>query len=70
VSNTIFSLSAAATIPTDNSITAILPNNVCLPVGAVITGNGITAGTVITAQTGAYTYTLNKSQTIGTIPMI
>ena len=51
-------------------ITAALPNNVCLPIGALITGNEITAGTVITAQTGAYTYTLNNSQTIGTIPMI
>ena len=51
-------------------ITASLPNPVCLPIGALITGNGITAGTVITAQTGAYTYTVNNSQTIGTIPMI
>ena len=51
-------------------ITASLPNPVCLPIGALITGNGITEGTVITAQTGAYTYTLNNSQTISTIPMI
>ena len=70
VSNTIFTLNAAATIPTGSSITAALANNVCLPIGALITGNGVSSGTVISAQTGPYTYTVNKSQTMDIIPMI
>ena len=55
---------------TTTNITAALPNNICIPVGSLITGYGVSANTYVTAQTGAYTYTINNSQTISTIPMI
>ena len=63
-------MSVAQTISGSTLITAALPNNICLPVGTLITGTGVTAGTVITAQTGAYTYTINNTNVISTIPMI
>jgi hypothetical protein len=70
-SNTTYTMSSAQTITNlTNPITALLPNSVCLPIGALITGNGISSGTVITAQIGAYSYTVNNSQTISSIPMI
>ena len=66
-------LSSAQTIANNTPITAlfpILPNNIRLSVGSEITGNGVTAGTVITAQTGPYEYTVNNNQNIAMNPMI
>jgi len=71
-SQTIYTMSSAQTIASTPStpITAIFPNSVNLAIGTVITGNGITAGTTITAQTGTYDYTVNQPpQNIGLIPM-
>ena len=73
ISPTVYMLSSAQTIANNTPITAlfpILPNNIRLSVGSEITGNGVTAGTVITAQTGTYEYTVNNNQNIAMSPMM
>ena len=57
-------MSSQQTISTGTSIIVGLPNNTCLPIGSLISGYGVTAGTQISAQTGPYTYTISPSQTI------
>lgn len=72
-STTTYVMSSAQTIAANTPITAlfpILPNSIRLSVGSEITGNGVTAGTVITAQTGTYEYTVNNNQNIAMSPMI
>jgi hypothetical protein len=54
-----------ATISTTTlSIISASSGAVSLIIGTSISGFGVSAGTVITAQTGAYTYTINISQTV------
>ena len=62
-STTTYIMSSPETIPTGSSIIVGLPNSTCLPIGSLISGYGVTAGTQITAQTGPYSYTVNQSQT-------
>ena len=63
-------MSSSQTISTGTNILYGLANNICLPVGSLISGYGVTSGTQITAQTGPYSYTINQSQNVNTIPMI
>ena len=70
-SATTYTMSSAQTIlGTTTNLTAAIPNNICLPINSLITGYGVSTNTVITAQTGPYTYTLSKSHTIVNTPMI
>ena len=55
--------SATASIA-GTTLTATAFANTGFSVGQVITGAGVTAGTKIIAQTGATTYTVDKSQTV------
>lgn len=53
-------------LATSNTNTLTLSANqlVTLPINTVISGNGVTNGTTITAQTGAYVYTTSAANTI------
>jgi hypothetical protein len=43
---------------------------VVLPIGTIITGNGVNAGTTILSQTGAYTYNVSGTQYVTQGPLI
>jgi hypothetical protein len=66
------SFNFSGTIST-TTLTISSTNNpsITLPIGTIITGYGVTNNTIITAQTGPYTYTINNSQTVSSqTPMI
>jgi len=52
---------SGTTLTISSSISATIQ----LIIGTSLTGYGVTSGTVISAQTGPYTYTVNNSQTVG-----
>ena len=63
-------MSSQHTISIGTSIIVRLPNNLCLPIGYLISGYGVSSNTQITTQTGPYTYTVHPSQTISPTSMI
>ena len=55
-----FQFSGTETSGTILTVSSASSASVRLLIGTSVTGYGVTAGTVITAQTGPYTYTMNK----------